>query len=101
MVTNPYKGSVFGPGDVGGKKDKEVAKPFAQVQVKGGRNAAQLEEVQPPAPQKPAAKNTSKNEKNEIWASDEVPLTSNWQISSVPIAPNETRIRPEVDVLYK
>lgn len=29
-----HQGSVFGPGDIGGKEKKEIAKPFAKIQVK-------------------------------------------------------------------
>lgn len=38
FVSNPQKGSVFGPSDIGSKSNTELAKPFAQVEVKGGRN---------------------------------------------------------------
>jgi hypothetical protein len=36
MVSNPNKGSVFAPGDIGDKKQKEIAKPHAKMEVKLG-----------------------------------------------------------------
>jgi len=37
MVSNPNKGSVLNPGDIGdSKKEKDIAKPFAKINIKPG-----------------------------------------------------------------
>jgi hypothetical protein len=69
LVSNPNKGSIFGPGDIGGKGEKEVAKPFAQVEVKGGRGQQQPQQQEVQKQQQPAP---AKLGKNDIWSAEEV-----------------------------
>jgi hypothetical protein len=73
MVSNPYSGSVFTPGDVGGKQQKEMAKPFSQVAVKGGRGEIKNEGVPSDPQTKP--KTATSGDKKDIWAADEVTFT--------------------------
>ncbi|CAD8157978.1 unnamed protein product [Paramecium pentaurelia] len=86
---NPNKGSIFAPSDIGSNgQKKEVAKPYAQIQVKlGQKDQEQKVEQQQEKPKKKVA------DKNDIWDIDEI------QVQNRPKMDN--RQRPDVDVLYK
>ncbi|KAM3137934.1 hypothetical protein pb186bvf_010015 [Paramecium bursaria] len=91
---NPNKGSVFAPSDISSNgQKKDVAKPFAQIEVKVGQQQNQQEQQDQKDQQQPKQQQQRKKDKNDIWDIEEV------QVQSKPIQDN--RQRPEVEVMYK
>lgn len=75
----PYQppGGVFNPGQIGGGEKKEIAKPHTKIQTTVNNRDP-----------KGGAKQTS-----DIWAPDE--------IKDIVVDKNETRIRPEFDIMFR
>eukprot|EP00331_Platyophrya_macrostoma_P026515 CAMPEP_0176438690 /NCGR_PEP_ID=MMETSP0127-20121128/19452_1 /TAXON_ID=938130 /ORGANISM="Platyophrya macrostoma, Strain WH" /LENGTH=204 /DNA_ID=CAMNT_0017822725 /DNA_START=41 /DNA_END=655 /DNA_ORIENTATION=+ len=83
-----FRGSMLNPGDIGGGKKKEVAKPNTKLETTiNTRSQNQTVEAE----SKPKPK--QKMKETDIWAPDEV--------SEVPVDIKETRKRPDFDVLFR